>query len=259
MKNTATNTTPLGDRLLSGALWELSLLGHKTFDVVKLLLQPGGWFRSLPHVRILLVLSMLVLIFDEDVSFSIGLGDSFKTEIDGAVEPNAANAGFFDVPKTMFSSVFTSSAISVSDASAPRAVRGSAAAGGTFVKTDLTVMDWQTASALIRRFQSTAADEQAKFGINAGVLLATAIAAGVVQSPEQVANTEFTTNYFGEALHGSYPSAWSSWRAMSLAIVATIDRTEPTIDDFVLAAAKQFDDVASAKARIYEALRYYQL
>ncbi len=245
MKNSATDTTSIGDRLLSAALWELSLLGHKTIDVVKMLLQPGSRFRSLPHVRILLVLSMLVLIFDQDVSFSIGFGD--KTELTaGEHDTTPANAGVFSsAPLSVFSSIFS---------------LGTHASSTTaFAKTDLTVMDSQTGTALINRFKATAIGEQTKLGVDAGVLLATAIAAGAVQTPEQVANTTFTTNYFGEALDGSYPSAWASWRAMCLSIMAVVEENQPTRDEFVLAAASQFPDVNAAKARIYEALRFYQL
>ncbi len=246
MKNSATNQTSFTDRLLSAILWELSLLGHKTLDLVKVLVRPGGWFRSLPHVRILMVLSMLVLIFHDDVSFSVGFGDGTRTESGSAIDPSAANAGFFSTPQALLTSVFATSNNSSSHTSA-------------FAKTDLTVMDSQTGTALIERFDATARAEQAKLGVDAGVLLATAIAAGVVQSPEQVADLEFTTNYFGEALKGSYPTAWSSWRAMSLAIVATTESSDPTRDDQVHAAAAQFSDLATAKARIYEALRYYEL
>ena len=239
MKNSATTSTDLGSRLLGAFVWELSLLGHKTLDLVKVILRPGGWFRSLPHVRILLVLSMIALIFNDEVSFRVSLGgDAQATATPAQIQSPAINAGFFNGPSGLISGLFTSSA---------------------FAKTDLTVMDSKTGLALIDRFDAAAHAEQEKLGIDAGVLLAAAIAAGAVETPEQVEDILFTTNFFGSALEGSYPSAWSSWRAMSLAILASTNVDEPSRDDFVFAAAAQFSDKDAAQARIYEALRFYAL
>ena len=181
---------------------------------------------------------MVILIFHDDVSFSLHLGEPNSVTSTASQVPIAANAGFFSEPASLLGNVFTSSA---------------------FAKTELTIMDTQTGAALIERFQSVANAEHTKFGIDAGVLLATAIAAGVVESPSQVNDTNFTTNYFGTALQGTYPTAWSSWRAMSLATLASTDIEQPTRDDFVRAAAAQFEDQEAAQKRIYEALRFYQL
>ena len=239
MKNSTTTTTDLGSRLLSAIVWELSLLGHKTLDLVRMILKPGSRFRSLPHVRILLVLSMVILIFNNDISFSLHLGEPETATATSENIPAAAKAGFFTEPASMLGKVFSSSA---------------------FAKTELTLMDSQTGAALIKRFQTAANAEQQKFGIDAGVLLATAIAAGVVETPNQVNDKNFTTNYFGTALTGTYPSAWSSWRAMSLATIASAANIDqPTRDDYVRAAAAQFENDDAAQKRIYEALRFYQL
>jgi len=183
---------------------------------------------------------MLILIADDDVSFSFSLGGS-DTSSAATLESSAiiTNAGFFSKPEGLFEKVFSSAA---------------------FAKTELTLMDTETGMALIDRFESTAIAESEKLGIDSGVLLATAIAAGAVETKEQVTNRQFTSNFFGAALVGEYPSAWASWRAMSLAITASLAETsKPTRDDFVLAAATQFPDVDSAQKRIYEALRFYQL
>ncbi|MFK8055692.1 MAG: hypothetical protein AB8F78_06190 [Saprospiraceae bacterium] len=241
MKNstTAATTTLTGGRLLGGLVWELSLLGHKTIDIVRLILTPGGWFRSLPHVRILLVLGMVALISNEDISFSLRLGDSDAALTSTQTVSTAANAGFFSDRASLLGSMFSSSA---------------------FAKTSLTHMDSRTGVALIDRFKSTAAKEQESLGVDAGVLLAAAIAAAVVETPDQVDNLAFTTNYFGSALEGTYPTAWASWRAMSLAVAAsTAELSQPTRDDFVRAASNEFADSEAAQKRIYEALRFYQL
>lgn len=240
MKNSTSTSPDLGRRLLSEILWELSLLGHKTLDLFRMMLKPGGWFRRLPHVRILLVLSMVILIFNNDISFSIHLGETDAPTSAVKQTPTTANAGFFSAPVRQLEKAFSSSA---------------------FAKTALTHMDSQTGSALIKRFRSVAEAEQDKLGIDAGVLLATAVAAGVVTTPNQVEDQTFVTNYFGSALKGNYPTAWSSWRAMSLATLAAVsDIDEPTRDDFVRAAAVQFkNNSQAAQDRIYEALRFYQL
>jgi len=238
MKNATTPTDAIGSRLLSAILWELSLLGHKSIDLVKTLLRPGGWFRRLPHVRILLVLSMVILILNEDISFSLRLGEPAPASTTSATQPQAASAGLLHTPVNFVSNLFSSPA---------------------FAKTTLTLMDSKTGIALINRFEATALAEQEKFGVDAGVLLATAIASGVVDSPEQVMDKKFATNYFGEALTDTYPTAWSSWRAMSLTILASIQTERPTRDDFVQAAATHYPDSDQTKERIYEALRFYQL
>jgi len=239
MKNSNATSAVFSNRLLSNILWEMSLLGHKTLDLVRLLLKPGGWFRGLPHVRILLVLSMLVLIFNDNVSYSFTIGEGTNALVNPSKQPSTAmNAGFFSDSESLFERVF-----------------GSAA----FAKTSLTVMDTETGLAIIDRFQATATTEQEKLGVDAGVLLATAIASGAVETASQVTDTKLVTNFFGPALNGSYPNAWSSWRAMSLSMLATVNTKRPSRDDFVRAAAQQFTDSTAASARIYEALRFYQL
>lgn len=239
MKYSNATSAVFTSRLLGVILWEMSLLGHKTLDLVRLLLKPGGWFRSLPHVRILLVLSMLILIFNDNVSYSFTIGDHSQTLASTSQQSNdAVNAGFFNGTADLVGSLFHASA---------------------FAKTSLTLMDSETGLAIIDRFQATALLEEEKLGIDAGVLLATAIAAGAVQTEAEVKDTKLVTNFFGPALKGSYPNAWSSWRAMSLSVLASVTAKRPSRDDFVSAAALQFEDTEAATARIYEALRFYQL
>jgi len=238
MKNASPTQAALVNKLLNAILWELSLLGHKSIDLLRALLEPGSWFRSLPHVRILIVLSMLILIFDEDVSFSLQFGETNSALAATTKQPKAIKAGPSSSTAGFFSSLASSS---------------------TFVKTDLTITNSETGNAIISRFESTARAEQEKLGVDAGVLLATAIASGVVDSPEQVSDKNFVTNYFGEALNGSYPTAWSSWRAMSLTLAASVNTDRPTRDEFVRAAAAQYPNKTLTQKRIYEALRFYQL
>ena len=110
-------------------------------------------------------------------------------------------------------------------------------------------LDDRGALALIERFGHVAAAEEERFGLDGGVLLAAAI----VASPGPG-----DANAFGPALAGDYPSAWASWRAMSLSVLAEVEG-EGRRADWLAAAARLFPDREAARDRLAYALERYSL
>lgn len=168
---------------LEQLLLVVQFLGTLCITVIKLAVAPGSLLRRLPLARIALVGSMALLIYQEEYSFTIQVNTNNSVESEPAPQPTeVALASMFS-----FGSGVMETAIQISD---------------------------KEALALIDRFEAVAKTEQKKFGVDAGVLLAASILA------ENSGQLSSANNAFGKALSGPFDTAWESWRAMTLSVLA---------------------------------------
>ena len=196
--------------------WHLSLLGYWTLDVCRF---AGGLLHRhrLAELRVASVAALAVVLCQPAATFTIRLAAAPAVEAAVNSESAAApveRAGLFSAPAPAPSAAVDAHALM-----------------------------------LIERFDHVAAAEADRFGLDAGVLLAAAIAAS---------SQADATNVFGEALQGSFPTAWTSWRAMSLSLLAAAD-APATRAAWVDAAASLYPDRERARTSIAYALDRYAL
>ena len=216
--------------------WYLSLAGHKTLDVLRSLYANRESVRALPLVRFAIVATLGVVLLQDNLEFSITVGGHGSQEAKEAVtaEPRAvlASAKTY-APQTSEAGLLGALFSSPSDA-------------------HLAAHD-ETALAVIERFGHVAEEEAQRFGLDAGVLLAAAIAN---------TGTELTgnTNCFGAALTGTHESAWASWRAMSLSVAAATAEHKPLRrSEWVSAVAQLYPDSGAVTERLAFITQRYSL
>ena len=222
--NNTHHTTPSP---LATALLVVQALGTGVIDAVRFVLHPDSLVRRLPVVRAACVATMLILIAQSDVAFSVQFGG------DAATSAREADLQTSQPSRTLLAGFFAAG-------EAP-----ARAAGGV-------ALDDAAALAVIERFEQVARAEEQRFGIPAEVLLA----AAAVASGDAAAQSG--NNYFSEALDGDFASAWESWRAMSLSVAAEPGAAHAsTVDDWVAVTARLYPDAPGvAEAMTYAIARY---
>lgn len=217
MSKPAHSSRPVAHHLV----WNLSLLGHVTHDVARHILAQAAQLGRLPLIRGLAVASMVALIAQDDLG-------TLPARTTGTFAERSLAPVTADAP-----------AVAVSAAAAPAAVRPIADAA---------------ALAYIRRYEHVAAAEHARFGLDAGVVLAAAIVASeagartVGQSP------------FGAALDGTFESPWAAWRAMSVSVMAEAGAS-PLAQraDWIALVAGMYPNADQVAARLEYTLQRYTL
>ena len=206
----------------------LQALGTFTLDALRYVLRPGGVLRRMPLLRVAVVASLVVAIFQSDLHLSITLGGDAATVQTAHESPTEQPA------KTLLAGFFTT-------------------APNTNVSAAPTYSD-REALAVIERFEQVALAEQERFGIPAEVLLA----AAVVSSGDQLAQR--SNNFFGQALDGPFASPWESWRAMSLSILAEPGaRTAATQAHWCAVVGRLYPNAEQVAASIAFAAERYDL
>ncbi len=220
-RNTRSMKTPTP--FLRQLLLVIQFIGTTLMRSLHFLLGEHKVVSSVHVVKFCLAASMVVVLMQEEISLSIELGGETASEVS---QPTAiAEASFF-------SGLFSSHTRTLEDEAALRC---------------------------IDRFGHVAEAEQERFGIDAGVLLAAAIvAAGPQHAQGQLSAKEH--NAFGAALDGRFASAWESWRAMSLTLVAAAPQAKPsTRAGWITLVAAQYPDAESRQEQLRYVLERYAL